>query len=618
MRDLLVFILICLFSIPCPAQAQFKILQNKNGGQTILNSLKTSRKSFESVKTMLEKSPNDKALLNLAMEYSITEKSWADAIFYTDQLLKFEPYSEDLLKLKGDLYCTINDFSNAVSSYEVLIANYPKPEYQLELANLYMLDQNCSQAQVVIEPANLVVKNKLDQSDLGFKNINNSNLLEEDVEKNPNLLGTESGYEGLDMTKSRVVFYDLLNINPNYVPTKAGLTRSYIGTTHDLFNLEQLDKMPLNDKTKLLRAQTYYDMNMWSDAKDAIKGVSTKEAEVLKYKIRRDEAITLTPTYSFFFQQLAEEFDLDIHQFGTRLSKNVDNNKNIFMEYNVLTYTSGQVKETGNRLTNVVNEFKGGVRSRVNEKWEYRGDIGVKVFEFGNGAMILTDSWIKHYFNDKFNLKLGFRRDNIEQSYLSAVGRLVNGVFTGRAADNKLYVEFNGLLPHKLYAFGFGSCGVIDAQNLPTNQYSEGLIGLGRLLYNNPKNKWINTFGVDVVSYNSSYQFNLLRVPNGTGQVFGGYFSPSYFNATTFNVRAEGAMKNNRLRYGIDAFGGLQTAMSPDMTLPAWGVAPYIAYDINDNVSINLSYDHYEYAAVQRDQFIINAVIRGFDRHAKN
>lgn len=618
MRDLLVFILICLFSIPCPAQAQFKILQNKNGGQITLNSLKTPRKSFESVKTMLEKSPNDKGLLNLAMEYSITEKRWTDAIFYTDQLLKFEPYSEDLLKLKGDLYCTINDFSNAVSSYEVLIANYPKPEYQLELANLYMLDQNCSQAQTVIEPANLIVKNKLDKSDLGFKNVSDPNLLDEDVEKNPNLLGTELGYEGLDMAKNRVIFYDLLNINPNYVPTKAGLTRSYVGTAHDLSNLEQLEKMPINDKTKLLKAQTYYDMNMWTNAKDAIRGVSTKEAEALKYKIRRDEAITLTPTYSFFFQQLADEFDLDIHQFGTRLSKNVDNNKNVFMEYNVLTYTSGHVKETGDRLNNVVNEFKGGVRSRVNEKWEYRGDIGVKVFEFGNGAMILTDSWIKHYFNDKFNLKIGFRRDNIEQSYLSAVGRLVNGVFTGRAADNKLYAEYNALLPHGLYAFGFGSCGVIDAQNLPTNQYAEGLVGLGKLLYNNPKNKWINTFGVDVVSYNSSYQFNLLRVPNKTGQVFGGYFSPSYFNATTLNVRAEGSFKKNRLRYGIDAFGGVQTGMSPDMTLPAWGVAPYLAYDINDHISINLSYDHYVYAAVQRDQFIINAVIRGFDRHAKN
>lgn len=414
--------------------------------------------------------------------------------------------------------------------------------------------------------------------------------------------------------KSRVIFYDLLNANPNYVPTRTGITRSFIGTSNDFSVLEDLKKFPQNDKTKLIKAQVYYDMNMWSNAKEILKGVKTKEAEELNYKIRRDEAITITPSYSFFFQQLADEFDLDMHQFGTRLSKNTAGNKNVFMDYNVIIYTSGGP----NRLNNVTNELKGGIKSRVNEKWEYRGDIGVKAFQFDNGAMILTDSYIKHYFNDRFNMKLGFRRDNIEQSYLSAVGRPVNGVFTGRAADNKCYAEFNGILPRGFYTFGFGSYGIIGEQNLPTNQYGEGMVGVGKLLYNNPKNKWVNVVGLDVMSYNSAYKYNLLAVPESPTAFFGGYFSPSYFNADTLNLRVEGLIKKWHLKYGIDGFGGIQTAMSPDKTVPAWGVAPYISYEVNDNVSINLSYDHYVYADIQRDQFIINAVIRGFDvRKAK-
>jgi len=579
MRRIFALILICLLLAPCKAEAAFHFLQKKQ-----LTANEITEKKFELTEQLLQKKPEDKKLLTLALENSMATQHLDKALIYADKLLLIEPNSKKLLKIRDNLY-SINKNNSSTTE--------PAPE-------------------------NLVQKDSLAQSNNALKNINSPNLLEQNVERTPNLLGTELGYEGLDMAKDRVFFYDLLNTNPNYVPTKAGLTRSFIGNAHDLSNLKKLEKMPQNDANKLLKARTYYDMNMWSDAKEVLKGVDTKGAKELKYKIRRDEAITLTPTYSFFFQQLADSFDLDIHQFGTRLSKNVDQNKNVFMEYNVLTYTSGHIDNSYNRLTNVVNEFKTGVRSRANEKWEYRGDIGVKVFEFGNSAMIITDSWVKHYFNDKFNLKLGYRRDNIEQSYLSAVGRYVNGVFTGRAADNKIYLEFNNLLPHGLYSFGFGSCGVIDAQNLPTNQYAEGLVGIGKLIYNNPKNKWLNTFGLDVVSYNSSYQFNLLSIPNGTGQYFGGYFSPSYFNATTLNARAEGCLKKCHLRYGIDGFGGVQTAMSPDMTVPAWGVAPYLSYDVNDNISINLSYDHYVYADIQRDQFIINAVIRGFKKHAKN
>lgn len=344
----------------------------------------------------------------------------------------------------------------------------------------------------------------------------------------------------------------------------------------------------------------------------------SENAQALKYQIKRNEAIILTPSYSFLFQQLADDFDLDYHKFGIQMSKLVEGNKNVFMEYNVIIYTSGHVAKTTNRLNNVTNEFLGGVRARPTEKWEYSANLGVKAFEFGDGAMLITDSWLKHYFNDSFNLKLGYRRNNIEQSYLSAVGETIDGIFTGRAADNKIYLEFEKRLPRGFYAFGRGSYGIIYAQNLPTNQYTEGVIGAGKILYSNPKNKWIKTFGADVTSYNSSYQYNLLNLHNSAGLLFGGYFSPSYFNANTLNLKLEGDIEKWHLRYGIKSFGGIQTSMSPDSTTPAWGVAPYIAYDLNDNITINASYSFYNYASVQRNLFIINAVIRGFKKHTKS
>lgn len=650
MRGLLTLALICLLFSPSPVQA------------------------------FLQKKTEDKSLIVQNYEKAFKKENWSGALFYLEKLLLLEPDSETLLKDKADVYSLSGDISCSIDGYEKLVALYPDSMYNFTLANLYMLNEEFEKAEILLRPLydnnsdnsqvvqaflnsllsqkkirqaywlvkthhledtiegygvlgemaiedkdyelaasnfekalkldskNLSIKNKLD---LCYRTLKNNNSLSRviDVASTDDSIYSGENARGLEI--DRVIFYDLLSANPNYVPTKTGLTRSYMGGSNDFALLQELEKIPQDDSTKLLKAQTYYDMNMWSDAKQAIKGVNTDEAKELRYRIRRDDALIFTPSYSFFFQQLAEQFDLDIHHFGVRVSKNTEGNKNIFMEYNVIDYTGNNVN-----LTNIVHEFKGGVRARPTEKWEYRSDIGAKIFEFDRNAMIITDSWVKHYFSDKFNLKLGFRRDNIEQSYLSAVGRYVNGVFMGRAADNKLYIEFNGSLPHKFYTFGFCSCGVITEQNLPTNQYSEGLIGLGHLLYNNPKNKWINTFGADIISYNSAYQRNLLKIPLGNGAVVGGYFSPSYFNATTLNLRAEGKIKKWNLRYGLDGFGGVQTAMSQDMTVPAWGVASYLAYDINDNICINLAYDHYVYADIQRDQFIVNAVIRGFDRHS--
>lgn len=345
----------------------------------------------------------------------------------------------------------------------------------------------------------------------------------------------------------------------------------------------------------------------------SINGAVYEDRKELEYKKRRNEAITLVPTYSIFTQQLADQFRLNYIRGGINLYKNIDGNKLVFMGYSVMVYSSGSPQF----LNNFVNEFRGGIQARPTDKWEYRADVGVKAFQFGDGAMLITDSWIKHYFNDKFNLKLGVMRNNIEQSYLSAVGEPIDGIFTGRAADNKFYLEAQGKLPHQIYSYARAAYGVIPAQNLITNQYFEGYVGVGKLLYNNPKNKWINTFATDVVSYNSAYQYNLLNIYSSTGALFGGYFSPSYFSANTLNLKLEGHFNKLPIRYGLKGFGGIQNALGPDQTTPTWGYSPYVSYAINDKISIYAAYNHFNYADVQRDQFIFSAVIKLFKRNPK-
>ena len=498
---------------------------------------------------------------------------------------------------------------------------------------------------LAFDPGSDILQNKLAQSYRMLKCLSVSTKIFNNVlAKDPCNLEARLGLGSIEtdkknFEKSRRIFCSILKENPDYRPAKIAIANSYIANDDNFSALETLENMPQDEEVKLMQDQTRYkmgirpvvfkaipdnpEMNVPLEDVDygpeinpnrALNGAIYEDRKELEYKKRRNEAITLVPTYSIFTQQLADQFKLNYIKGGINLSKNIDGNKLVFMGYNVIVYSSGSPQF----LNNFVNEFRGGIQARPKDKWEYRADVGVKAFQFGDGAMLITDSWIKHYFNDKFNLKAGIMRNNIEQSYLSAVGEPIDGVFTGRAADNKFYLEAQGKLPHQFYTYARGAYGVITAQNLVTNQYFEGYVGVGKLLYNNPKNKWINTFATDVVSYNSAYQYNLLKIYDSTGALFGGYFSPSYFNATTANVKLEGHFNKLPLRYGIKAFGGIQNALTPDQTTPTWGYSPYVSYAINDYISIYAAYNHFNYADVQRDQFIFSAVIRGFRKNAKS
>lgn len=756
--------------------------------------------------------PNSEKLLKNAGDIYSIKKDFSSAAAYYEKLVEYYPKLEYQVTL-ANIYMADQQFKKAECILEFLYCNYPEnPKITDAYLDALLAQQKTMQAYKVVknshlektskgymvfgdmamkdrnydaagnyyfkalslDPENIFLKNKLALAYRSLGHIRTATRLYCDVLCNaPNNLEAKIGLgyieiEKKNFKKARKIFCDILAEKPCYKPAELGVVHSYLSNGDNLKALEILNKLPPDADIKLLKAQTYFNIGMYSDAlknipckrecesfttkktnnntngkrtknlgkvagkstescetsglteskmetatekpeimsgmdgktsaipsledetnikpqltkaedssakpsitrettieetkgsaiesakeepsitREALEeGKSNMETEIilspetnlytvpglpehiygaipeapillhgeiyettqgLKYQIKRAQALNIIPSYSLLSQQLADEFDLDYKKIGLGLSKNTVANSNVFMNYNVIIYTSGA--KTG--LTNVTHEFYGGIQSRPIEKWEYRADLGVKVFEFDEGAMIISNSWIKHYFNDYFNLKLGYRRNNIEQSFLAAVGEPVNGIFTGRAADNKFYIEFEGRLPHSFYAFGRGAYGVIYAQNLTTNQYSEGMIGAGKLLYNNPKNKWINTFSMDAVCYNASYQYNLLDIYNSAGVLFGGYFSPSYYNSDTVNLKLEGNIKKLHLKYGLKSFWGVQTSISPDSTTPVWGISPYISYDLNNHISINASYSYYNYASVQRHLFMVSAVIRGF------
>ena len=270
-------------------------------------------------------------------------------------------------------------------------------------------------------------------------------------------------------------------------------------------------------------------------------------------------------------------------------------------------YTSGVLN--GVRLNNVTNEVRIGMENRVSPKLEYAGTAGVKVFQFG-GGLLTTDSWIKYFFNDKVNLRLGFYRDNIEQSFVSAVGAPVDGVFTGRAIDNKIYLDTHIKLKKGFKLHIMGGYGVVPAQNLPTNQYLEGRIGLGKNVYDNEDNKWVQKVDLELISYNVGYQRNLLRNRDSMGTLFGAYFSPQFYTANLLKVSAK--TTKDKFTYGINAFIGAQAALSgtTDTATDTIGVSPYLSYRFNEKVTVNAGYRYFDYADIIRQQVAIDAVIK--------
>ena len=410
--------------------------------------------------------------------------------------------------------------------------------------------------------------------------------------------------------KAICAFEKILNKNKDCKEAKMGLVSVYIADGENLSALALLNGMPESEEVSNAKANIYYTLGMYSSARESIKGDAEDNAD-LPTQIKKARAFTITPSYTLFNQELSDSYDLDLRKVGIGLSEYGAMNTKVFLDYGLYVYISGNYNNI--HLVNVTNEVRGGVQSRPTEKTEFRTDIGVKSFEYG-GAMLNTDSWVKHYVSDSFNYKVGFKRNNCEQSYLAAVGFPINGIFTGRIAENKVYADFEGRLAKKYYYFGRIGGGAYTAQNLSTNAFAEGLIGLGKIIYNKPENKWFQTMATDLVSYNSSYQMNLLDIPGATGSqsTFGGYFSPSYYNADTVSLKLDGEVKKWHLKYGLKGFVGAQFIFSPDWVSPVYGISPYFSYDLNDHLSVNCSYIFSDYSGIQRHLAFVNINIKCF------
>lgn len=555
----------------------------------LINQSSTNNSFFkkESVELPLhQERPHSKNFLNVYSDFTLDKEKTEEA--YKNFKEKGFDNSSDCAIIQADMAIVEKNFQKAEEFYKKALCAMQNDE------NIKMKLANCFRKQKKIKEA--------------------EQIYTEILEKNPNSIDAKINLAYLEFDKKNYKkaiqkFQKILFMNKDYEPAKMGLIYSYIGNNENMKALKLLNEMPESEEVKAIKANVYYVLDMYSNAKDALRGSITNDTIDLANKIKKARAFTFTPSYTFLNQELTEVYDLDIRKVGMNFSGYGAKNIKAFFDYSMYVYISGQYLD--NHFTDFTNEIRGGLEGRPTEKVAFRSDIGVKVFQSG-GAMLNTDSWIKYYVNDFFNYRLGFMRNNVEQSYLAAVGRQINGVFTGRVAINKAYVEIEHQLPNRYYYNLKGAGGTYNGQNLETNAFAECTLTVGKNVYKNSENRWIQNAAIEAVSYNTSFQTNLLNIPGALPpkNTFGGYFSPSFYTADTINFKIEGERKKWHLKYGLKGFVGPQFEFSPDFSGPAYGIFPYATYSLNNHLAVNLSYIYSNYASILRHFFMISVDIK--------
>lgn len=528
-----------------------------------------------------------------------------------------------------DVFCDcFSDVQSLQKNYDDLKKNGLENSIEglLVQADLAMTDKNYNKAEELydkalkIEKNNEIIKTKLA---FCFRKQKKYRLAEkiyiELLKKNTNSMEIKINFAYLEIDKKNYnkaikKFQNILNENPDYKPAKMGLVYSYTSDAQYFNALRILHDMPKDEEVNSTKAYIYYTLGMYSDANNALKGYINEDNIELANQIKKMRAFNFTPSYTFLNQELTEIYDLDVRKVGLSVSEYGAKNLKGFLNYGMYVYISGNYN--GDHLEDVTNEIQGGIEGRPKEKIAFRSDIGIKVFQT-SGAMLITDSWIKYYANDKLRYKLGFFRNNLEQSYLSAVGFPIHGVFTGQVIANKAYAEMEGDLPKQYYYILKFNGGAMTAQNLPTNVFIDTFAILGKNFYDNHENKWIQHAGIEVMTNNASYQQYLTNIPGAIDspkKIFGGYFSPSFYNANTINFKIEGAHKEWHMKYGLKGYVGYQCIFSPDFNSTVYGVYPYISYSLNDHVTVNLSYLYSNYSTLLKHYFMISVDIKGFDK----
>lgn len=393
--------------------------------------------------------------------------------------------------------------------------------------------------------------------------------------------------------KALRIFENIAKNRPSYTDAQVAVSGAYLSDADYVNSLDVADELPPSLKTNYLKGLIYEEMMMWDSSRNSIINDYTERADELRGLLKTKTCPIFTPRHSFLIQTLNNTIHLNSHKTGFNYIQEIGKNLHGIFSYTGISFVE-PASPTQSGFRNITNDVMFGLGGRIAPKWEVQGMLGTRAFG-GGGAMLLTDSWVKYYLSDKFDIQLGVSRFNVEESFLAAVGNEnAAGVFTGRVPDTRLGLLMNWRLPKKWYAYFKGDIGERTGNNLPSNNFADGLLGIGKLVYKNYENPFINMVAIDAVTYNAAFQHDVLAST-------GAYYSPPYFNASSLNLRSQGYNRKLKLRYGIKAFVANQVAPGNQInTIIGVGVVPYISWQKNDHFTFNALFHYSNFANIQK------------------
>lgn len=583
------------------------------------------KKYNEAIKCLNKLNINDNILDEFLFCYK-NLKDYKNIIKIADIALQQNIDKEKWLKIKADTYYKQNNFEQAINIYQELFEQYNKAEYGLNVINCLIKDGKYKEAEELAKKVYYSPNKNKDVAAKYLETLHLNGKLKEAyiIAEENNLLETPEGIIiqadlGVGFKDSTIARsgYDNVLVRSAYDKfSQMGLSHSYISIASNLKSLKELRNLEETEETQFLKAKAYYNIEMFKESMDILKTLKqTDRVLEQENKIKRSQAYSNSECYDLYLQKLSEEFKLDAQKMGFSNWVYKDNTQ-IFFDYIMNMYSSGRYKAHPSPYINFANELRLGAQGRISEHWAARGDIGVKIFQV-YGAKIITDSWIKYFPNDKINFKFGFQRNNLEQTYLSAVGVMRDGKFTGQISDNNWYVDTTVKLPKNGYLFTRGGIGYLYGYNVSGNIYWEGMLGIGKVLRYDLSKPYLQKITVDFATYNSGYQHNMINMYDTLGFLYGGYYSPQWYSDNTINLNFSGRIKETGISYGYGGFGGWQYAYNPCESIFVWGVSFNLSYKVNDHINLGTQYRFYNYANVQRNQWSINLSIKLYRKNKK-
>lgn len=529
---------------------------------------------------------------------------------------KVYPDNLDVKELIGDTSLAMEDFNTALNYYSLIYEKSKTDRIKFKLAETLRYLNNFDRSEKLYMSLKDSVKyREKAASGIGHIRIGQNKIL-----------------------KAREIFENIHKVNPESFDAKFGLAVTYISTEDFLKALNLLDSLSENDKrVKMKKALTYEKMGMPNKSMFYLKTLKSREANQLLKIVVNEMRVDLQPQYDFRFQGGDNDRKLNIFTYGFKISKNIGHNINIKETTLFNNYRSRY------GLGNFSMAYLFGLDGRPFKRFNFDSNIGFKTFSQGKDAMLVSKVDTNYYFNDAFKLNLRFTRDNVLDSYFSAVGTKlgqfssqddflralgvsddnlpdedIKNVLNGQVVDNKFSSGYTLKLPHYFFNYGGYNLGYKKGLHVPGNFYQEATLGLGKILYTRPRGALVDLVMPELTTYYTGYNKSrsiTVASSEGTSEYpidapfYGGYFSPKYMIANKAALHLRGTFDKLNTGYYVYGYAGEQNIANDPMKF-IWGSKVSLIFNEKGRFGLGLNYMVEDYRAAMRHDYYMNLIMR--------